>query len=229
MSLAAIAGARRTDAAFPRYKAATGAPDALVFGTQVGGHHVDYGPVKRLPEVADAGEFALAPIYVKGTDSENGPLGALAPADSHLYRTLSRPLLEAGRLPDPRRLDEIVVNRNAAAKYGLHVGDRVTVGTSNNLLAFYGQAPPTGGPTIPARVVGIGDNTMDQVFFANEPGFFPSGALLERYGTVIRARQRRQKVPAGRIAMTTNLVVRLRARDRPGEVPPRRRRGCSTS
>ena len=59
VSLAAIAGARRTDAAFPRYKAATGAPDAIVFGTQVGGHHVDYGPVKRLPEVADAGEFAL--------------------------------------------------------------------------------------------------------------------------------------------------------------------------
>ena len=87
----------------------------------------------------------------------------------------------------------------------------MTVGTSNDLLAFYGQAPPTGGPTIRARVVGIGDSTMDQVFLANEPGFFPSGALLERYGTVIRSRgDGGEKVPAGRIAMTTNLVVRLR-------------------
>lgn len=202
VSLAAIAGARRTDAAFPRYKAATGAPDALVFGTQVGAHHVDYSPVAQLPEVLDTGEFALAPIFVK--NHGNGQLGALAPADSHLYRTLSRPLLEAGRLPNPHRVDEIVVNRNAAAKFGLGVGDHVTIVTSNNLDAFYGQAPAKGGPTIPARVVGVGDSTMDQVFLADEPGFIPSGELLRRYGT------NDLQAPKGRIAETTNLVVRLR-------------------
>jgi hypothetical protein len=209
VSLAAIAGARRTEAAFGRYKAATGAPDALVFGTQVGGHHVDYGPVRRLPEVADAGEFALAGVFVRGVG--RGALGALAPADAHLYRTISRPLLESGRLPNPRRVDEIVVNRNAAAKYGIAVGDRLTVVTSSNLAAFYGQAPAKGGPTIRTRVVGIGDSTMDQVFLANEPGFITSGALLERYGTVIQsANGDGLQVPAGRIAMATNLVVRLR-------------------
>jgi hypothetical protein len=209
VSLAAIAGARRTDAAFPRFKAATGAPDALVFGTQVGGHHVDYTPVKRLPEVADAGEFALAGIFVE--DVGHGALGALAPADSHLYRTLSRPLLEAGRLPNPHRVDELVVNRVAAAKYGIHVGDRLTVVTSSNLAAFYGGAPAAGGPTIRARVVGIGDSTMDQVFLANEPGFFPSGALLRRSGTAIEsANGDGMQVPDGRIAMATNLVVRLK-------------------
>jgi hypothetical protein len=209
VSLAAIAGARRTDAAFPRYKESTGAPDALVFGTQVGAHRVDYGPVKRLPEVADAGEFALAGIFVG--DIGHGALGALAPADSHLYRTLSRPLLEAGRLPDPHRIDEIVVNRNAAAKYHLHVGERVTVVTSSDLAAFDGTAPAAGGPTVKARIVGIGDSTMDQVFLADEPGFFPSGALLERYGSLITSRgDGGEKVADGRIAMATNLVVRLK-------------------
>ncbi|MGZ6884835.1 MAG: FtsX-like permease family protein [Acidimicrobiia bacterium] len=203
VSLAAVAGARRTQAAFPRYKAATGAPDALVFGTQVGAHHVDYSPVARLPEVADTGQFALAAIFVKGV-GKPGQLGALAPADSHLYRTLSRPLLEAGRLPNPDRVDEIVVNRNAAARFGLGVGDRVTIATSNRIEAFYGQAPPTGGPVIRARVVGVGDSTMDQVFLANEPGFVPSGALLRRYGS-----DDLHAAP-GRIAETTNLVVRLR-------------------
>jgi ABC-type lipoprotein release transport system permease subunit len=208
VSLAAVGGARRTDAAFGRYKAATGAPDALVFGTQVGGHRVDYTPVKRLPEVADAGEFALAGIFVSSVGK--GQLGALAPADSHLYRTLSRPLLEAGRLPDPDRVDEVVLNRNAASKYGLDVGDRVTIRSADDLRSFYGQAPPIGGPTIHARVVGIGDSTLDQVFMADEPSFFPSGALLERYGTPITSTDPDDlQVPRGRIAMATNLVVRL--------------------
>lgn len=209
VSLAAVAGARRTDAAFPRYKASTVAPDALVFGTQVGGHDVDYTPVKRLPEVADAGEFALAGIFVSSVGG--GHLGALAPADSHLYRTLSRPLLESGRLPDPDRIDEIVVNRNAAARYGIHIGDHLNIVTSSNLAAFYGQAPAKGGPRFRARVVGIGDSTMDQVFLANEPGFIPSGKLLERYGTSITsANGPGIDVGPGRIAMATNLVVRLK-------------------
>ena len=105
ISLAAIAGARRTEAAFPRYQAATGAPDAIVFGTQVGSHSADYAPVERLPDVLDSGQFALAALSLKGYPR----LGALAPADAALYRTVSRPLLTSGRLPDPERIDEVVV------------------------------------------------------------------------------------------------------------------------
>ncbi len=201
VSIAAVAGARRTHAAFPRYKAATAAPDAIVFGTQAGSHTADYGPVRRLPEVAASGEFALAAITIS---SHHQQIGGLPPADSQLYRTVARPLLVAGRLPDPHRLDEVVVNRTAAAKFGLAVGDRVTMRSANDLNAFYGQAPMRGGPTIPARVVGIGDSTMDQIFQPDEPGFFPSGAVLERYGV------RHGDVPAGHIEEATNLVVRLR-------------------
>ena len=52
---------------------------------------------------------------------------------------------------------------------------------------------------------------MDQVFLANEPGFIPSGALLERYGTSITsANGNGLEVGPGRIAMATNLVVRLK-------------------
>ncbi len=200
ISLAAVAGARRTDAAFPRYRAATGAPDAIVFGTQVGASAADYGPVERLPDVLDSGQFALAALLLKGYPQ----LGGLAPADSHLYRTVARPLLTSGRLPNPRRIDEVVVNRTAAAKFGLGVGDRVTIISSNDLNAFYGQAPVKGGPTIRARVVGVGDSTMDQLFGPDEPGFVPSGALLSRYGT------KQSPAPEGRIAEATNLVVRLR-------------------
>ncbi len=207
ITLAAIAGARRTDVAYTRYKAATASPDAIVFGTQVGGENVDYSPVEQLPEVAAAGRFALAAIVIAGHDVKGQPIGTLAPADTRLYRTAARPLLEAGRLPDPHRVDEIVVNRAAAAT-GLGVGDRVTLRTSNDLTAFYGQAPTTGGPTIHARVVGVGDSTMDHVFQPDQPGFFPSGALLARYGSEDLSPEVR--VAPGHIAEATNLVVRLK-------------------
>ena len=86
--------------------AATAAPDALVFGTQVGAHSVDYSRVPRiLPEVVDGGEFDLAggrgdPI--DGVGKIDPRRARRAPSDdTHLYRTLSRPLLRHGRLPDP--------------------------------------------------------------------------------------------------------------------------------
>ncbi len=209
VAIAAGAGARRTDTAFARFKAATGSPDAIVFGTQVGAHAVDYTPVERLPEVAGSGLFALAAIGSK----EHPGLSGLAPADDHLYRTVARPLLVAGRLPDPHRVDEVLVNRRAASRYHLRVGDPFTIVTSNDINAFYGQAPMQGGPTIHAHVVGIGDGTMDQLFSPDDPGFTPSAALLARYGVrngYVRSDGAPATVPRGRIEMATNLVVRLR-------------------
>src|SRR2546421_8464416 len=69
LALAAMAGARRTSTAYGRWRAATAAPDAIVFGTQVvqdpeAIQHLDYTPVLRLPEVVDGGSFALTPVGV---------------------------------------------------------------------------------------------------------------------------------------------------------------------
>src|SRR4051795_4793291 len=107
LALAAMAGARRTSTAYQRWRTATAAPDAIVFGTQTIQDpdqilHIDYSPIKRLPEVVDAGTFTLAPVGVP-----KPPMGSLQPGDTHLFRTLSRPLLKAGRLPDPHRVDEM--------------------------------------------------------------------------------------------------------------------------
>ena len=212
--LAAIAGARRTDAALPRYQAATGAPDAIVFATQVGSHSADYTPVRRLPEVADAGEFALAPIGLRGY----ARIGALAPADRRLYRTVARPLLTAGRLPDPRRLDEIVVNRNAAATYGLGVGDRVTIVTRER----------------PQRVLRAGADAgrTDDPRAGRRRRRQHDGPDLRRRRARVRPERRAagavrlEAEPGarrGRIAEATNLVVRLRPGADLGSVPPRRR------
>lgn len=192
LAVSAVVGARRTATVYDRWRAATAAPDALVFGTQVGKNDLDYSPVSRLPEVQDAGMFELAAMGLR----EYPDIGALAPGDSRLYRTFARPLLRAGRLPDPNRVDEIVINRVAAKKFRLRVGGRVTIVTSPNRAAFYGEVPMTGGPVVRATIVGIGDSMIDLVFLGDQPGFTPSGALLEREGD--------------RIGHAPNLVVKLR-------------------
>ncbi|HEX2064747.1 MAG TPA: FtsX-like permease family protein, partial [Acidimicrobiales bacterium] len=95
---------------------------------------------------------------------------------------------------DPRRDDEVTVNRAAASRYDLKVGQRVTIVSATDLQAFFG-GPVEGGPSVPATIVGIGDGAMDELFFPGEPGFFPSGGFLLSHPEVPRA---------------PNLVVRLR-------------------
>ena len=110
LSMAAIAGGRRTSTAYQRYREATGRSDTIVFATIIGVFDADYTPVRQWPEVEDAGEFTLTPVGVEGYPT----LGQLAPNDDRLYRTINRPVLVSGRLPDPARADEVVVNRQAA-------------------------------------------------------------------------------------------------------------------
>lgn len=186
LALAAVAGARRTETAYQRFREATGRSDAIVFATLAGVYDPDYTAVRNLPEVEDAGEFALAPVAA--VDPE---MGTLAPNDDRLYRTLNRPLLSAGRLPDPSREDEVVINDLAADRFGLDVGDRVTLAYSTDFEDWEG-APS--GPTLEATVVGIGLSNMEFMYPA-EPGFAPSAALLHNHPEIPRAPQ---------------LVVRLR-------------------
>jgi ABC-type lipoprotein release transport system permease subunit len=182
LALAAVAGARRTATAYSRWRVATAAPDAIVFGTQVGQHDTDYTPVLKLPEVVAGGTFELAQVGIK-----EHRLGSLPPGDDQLYRTVSRPLLVHGHLPDPKRQDQIVVNRKAASQYHLHVGQRLTMTSALDRNAFYGQAPDDTGPRVRVTIVGIGDSMMDAVFAPTDPGFFPSGAFLVQNPQIGRA------------------------------------------
>lgn len=181
LALAAVAGARRTDTAYARFRERTGRSDAIVFATQLGVSGADYSAVRRLPEVVDAGEFLLAPIGIKGF-----PGGSLPPGDDHLYRTINRPLLTAGRLPDPRRDDEVLVNRAAARLAHLSVGSKVTLVSSRDPAGFYGK-PLDDGPSVGATVVGVGDSNMDLAFGGqDEPGFIPSFGFLSRHPEIPR-------------------------------------------
>ena len=109
VAFAALAGARRTETVYDRWRAATLAPDAIIFPTQVGVFPADFTEVRKLPEIVDAGEFVLPYVEIRRSSA-----GTLAPADDQLYRTVARPLLTEGRLPDPTRADEVLVNDDAA-------------------------------------------------------------------------------------------------------------------
>ena len=187
LALAAVAGARRTSTVYQRYREATGRSDAIAFATLIGVFPADYTPVRNLPEVEDAGEFALTPVGLEGL-----PIGQLAPNDDRLYRTVNRPLLTSGRLPHPDRADEIVINRQAVKQLGLGLGDRVTIVTATD---FDESGPLGSGPSVEATVVGIGNSVMDLTFHGDSPSFIPSGALLRDHPEIPRA---------------GNLVVRLR-------------------
>jgi hypothetical protein len=127
--MAAAIGARRTDTAYARLLEATRADDAEV---EYGGFddpafRVFVDRLRRLPKVADLGvesQALLAPAmpgdpreYTSGTR-----FFSVASVDGRVGRTINRPLILAGRRPDPDRVDEIGVSEYVARRWGLRPG-----------------------------------------------------------------------------------------------------------
>jgi hypothetical protein len=145
--LTAVAGAQRTDSAYPRFLQASKASDVLVSpaNSGLGGY---YNALARLPDVA-----ALAPLVgLQALPVEPGGKTAdatvAAPLDARFGHLLEIPKMLAGRQPDPDRPGEVAVDQIAAADLHLRVGSRLELG------AFAGS--DTRHPRLlPERVVGI--------------------------------------------------------------------------
>src|SRR5215469_363939 len=140
--LAAVAGARRTDSAYPRFLQVSNGSDVLVSpgGTGLGGY---YRALARLPGVA-----AVAPLAALNTLA---PGQVMAPADHRLQHGVDTPRVLAGRLPLPDRPGEIAVDQHGAAVLHLHVGSTLA------MHAVRSDGPPTPASTraLRERVVGI--------------------------------------------------------------------------
>jgi putative ABC transport system permease protein len=122
--LAAATGARRTSTAFPRLVAATGNNGVLVgsFGPGTLGFYKD---VQALPGIANSGVFVG--MYISPVSEEGAATGGvtLVSTDGRAgYSVASVKVLE-GRLPDPTKADELLVDRASARAGHLHVGQRV--------------------------------------------------------------------------------------------------------
>lgn len=144
--LAAAAGARRTDSAYPRFLRAVRTFDAYIYLTQRSGAQkgVDPNQVLAEPQVGDAALLEGFAI----TEQDVAPLANL---DGHLGSTIDRYKVLAGRPPLPDRPDEALVGFVTAQRRHLHVG-------SSLLLHFVPTQPEgTSGTPIAVtfRVVGV--------------------------------------------------------------------------
>lgn len=183
VSMAALAGARRSETAYARLRDATAAADAVVFASQVGIFDPDWSAVADLPYVAAAGAFGLPDgVWVAGPDGV--PLDHVGFFDTSFgdWRAeVDRPVLLAGRQPDPHHPDEVLASAEAG-RLGVRVGDELVARLNTPAQsAAFGNGDPQ-GPYVTLTVVGIGKSTFESAVIAAGPTIFGTPAFDERYG-----------------------------------------------
>lgn len=153
--VAAVAGARRTDSSMDRFLEYHRTLDIDVGGRFIAYNRpldlrvdedLDLGAVARLPMVADYDRtsiMAMSPSTPAGAP-DTAATGSIVPFVSergHTWTTSNRPILVAGRHPDPEEPLEIAVDESLAEKRGLGPGDTL------RLWAFtFRQFAVVGGP-----------------------------------------------------------------------------------
>jgi FtsX-like permease family len=180
--LAAVAGARRGDTAYDRLWARTLPATVMVLPNQPG---FDWARIRALPEVSALTEFPVGfGFALEGyPDVSTG----FPPADSEMARTIERPVILAGRLFNPNRVDEILVTPKFVAIYGKGIGDQLILhlASPKQIDAGYdGSTGPPGGPRIKARIVGIGRSPLGSAEVdgpGQKGGVLASPALFTHY------------------------------------------------
>jgi len=162
-TIVALAGARRTETAYPRFLERTRAFDVLATnGTTVDNinRQFDFDQVASLPMVADAASASY--YYPAGTTPSGRSLGPsdltpIASADGRFGRELNGVRLLEGRLPGDEH--EVAVTFRARDLFGADVGQTLELHLSGPLAAAgeAGASQGEGGPpgTEPFRVVGM--------------------------------------------------------------------------
>lgn len=181
--LAAVAGARRTDTSYGRLLRSRRAADVAIAvsdpeGRQnVGGVGRFYADVARLDSVEVLAPTVGMSATVSPPHGSRGEVTLRAGTDAEFGSAIEVPKLTAGRMFDPARSDEVVVDHPTAARLHLKVGD-----------ALHLRIGPSGPPSSAARpasvavdVVGIGvtrDNVVPVTALAVDSTITISPALL---------------------------------------------------
>jgi hypothetical protein len=128
--LTAVAGALRTDSAYPRFLQSSKAADVLVSpaNTGLGGY---YNALARLPDVAAIAPLVglnAVPLGPGGTPNSQNAI--VAPLDGRFGHLLEVPKMLAGRQPRPGQPGEVMVDQIAATDLHLRIGSRIEIGAS---------------------------------------------------------------------------------------------------
>ena len=180
VAAAGFAGARRTADAVPDLVAASRLPTAAVLPNDPAFGPSQVEQVAALPGVSEVYPFVVAvPARVLDPAGVESTLFPVTPAST---RALVGYLV-AGRLPDARRADEVVVDENLRRRYGLDIGSTMVVGQTARDIAQtpFSIAPPGGFEPFRQRmtVVGISKSV------SSDESWVPSSALYEKYGAKI--------------------------------------------
>lgn len=204
LSLFAIAGARRTQSAYPRFLRSTN-PSTMV--VDVGGLNAEgyaaLDAIAHLPQVAQARSyvaFYVAP-WVDGHVDLAANFEAIGSLDGR-YFDQDRFTPIKGRVPDPTRADEVAVNEESARRYGYHVGQEIAFATVSASDVESAQTDDDLNALRPrllthATIVGIGafieevaqDDTDRSALVLFTPAYVNAAKGLETYawqGLVLR-------------------------------------------
>jgi hypothetical protein len=134
--LASVAGARRTDSAYPRFVERQAAYDAIVPDAGTPEFHPNLDAISGLPYVTASARAITAAVPL------GAGIGIIVPADARLGNEMNRAEILRGRAPDPHRADEVSVAFPIAERHHLEPGSRIPGVRSDH-------APPE------LRVVGV--------------------------------------------------------------------------
>jgi FtsX-like permease family len=166
--MVAAIGVRRTQTAYPRLLEATRYADAqfLFEGLSEEDPRLIDG-LRRLPQVADLGlqSVALVAPDMPGEPSEFPPFTRLATrfvglmsVDGRAGWTVNRPLILAGRRPDPGRSEEVGLSESLARRWRVRPGDTIrlrALAPDQLRRALTGKRVIPAGPALTLTVVAI--------------------------------------------------------------------------
>jgi len=190
LSMASLAGARRTDSSFPIYVASTNPSTLEVlsgFDDQAFGQHSGYNPkldseITRLPFV----EQTAVAIGFDGNVNLNGVKGVHPHATAgetpptiiggSEYLSLDKVTLLAGHLFTPGRPDEAVMNVQAAREMGVHVGSVVQVPFYSDKEAS--SSSYNGPPYVFPKIKIVGEIVINSTVIQDQIGALNSSIVL---------------------------------------------------
>jgi hypothetical protein len=184
VTLAALAGARRTSSSFDRFLAWSRSQDVLVFGSAIDAD--DVARIRDLPGVAALGVGRF--MSLTGPDGDLLGGGAVvAPLDGVLGDDVYRLRITAGRAPAEGVADEIAISETMARAAGLQVGDELPVRsyTQEQMEQLRVGVEPgePAGPAVVLSVVGTTRSPDDLNVQSSDGGvLILPAAFVERYG-----------------------------------------------
>lgn len=158
VSMLAVAGARRTQSAYPRFLRSV---NASTMAVDTGPYDAEFdATVSGFPEVEKSTSyiaFFVSPL-VDGRPDRSVRFEALGSFDGRFFDQ-DRFTPTHGRLPDPARIDEVAVNEYAARRYGYRVGQHIDLGTYSQEQVYdpaFVEHPTPPVLRVSATIVGTG-------------------------------------------------------------------------